>query len=561
VKERVLITSALLYANGKLHFGHLAGAFLPADIYARYKRMTSCDVLFVSGSDEYGIAVTMSAEIEGREPKEQVDYYHQANKSLFKKMNISFDHYSRTTGKDHQPLVQQFFLDLLKNGLIEEKTSNRLYSRGEDKFLADRYVSGTCPKCGYNEARGDECPKCGGNFEAEDLIHPISKMTGHQLELKSTAHFFLKCDLFKERLLDWIAKKDWKPSVVNFVKPYIEDLKPRAITRDMNWGVKLPLEGKADKVFYVWFDAPIGYLTAVKEWGDLHGKPDALELYYKNPDTKIVQFIGKDNIVFHSVIFPCMCMGQSTNYNLVDDLPANEFLNLEGKQFSKSNHWTIDLEEFLASYSVDALRYTLAANAPETSDSEFTWKDFGRRVNGDLVGKFANFVHRTLSFVYNKCDQVVPTPSDYDSDDSAFFDQMHLKIRQIAESYEKYAVRHATQLIMDLAAHCNAYFDHKKPWALLKNRETNKELQTTLYLSLMGVKALALVAFPIIPETAMKILKMLNLELSFDNYTWEEAKNLELTPGTLIGKPEILFSKIEDEQIDGEIAKLTERIL
>ncbi len=560
MKERVLITSALLYANGKLHFGHLAGAFLPADIYARYKRMTSCDVLFVSGSDEYGIAVTMSAEIEGREPKEQVDYYHRANKSLFKQMNISFDHYSRTTGKDHQPIVQQFFLDLLKNGLIEEKTSNRLYSKAENKFLADRYVVGTCPKCGYAEARGDECPKCGGNFEAEDLIHPISKMTGHQLELKGTAHFFLKCDLFKERLLDWIAKKDWKPSVVNFVKPYIEDLKPRAITRDMNWGVKLPLEGKEDKVFYVWFDAPIGYLTAVKEWGDLHGKPDALDIYYKNPDTKIVQFIGKDNIVFHSVIFPCMCMGQSTNYNLVDDLPANEFLNLEGKQFSKSNHWTIDLEEFLASYSVDALRYTLAANAPETSDSEFTWKDFGRRVNGDLVGKFANFVHRTLSFVYNKCDQVVPTPSEYDSVDSTFFDQMHLKIRQIAESYEKYAVRHATQLIMDLAAHCNAYFDHKKPWALLKNKESNKELQTTLYLSLMGVKALALVAFPIIPETAMKVLKMLNLELSFDNCNWEEAKNLELTPGTLISKPEILFSKIEDETIEMEISKLLQTL-
>ncbi len=560
MKERVLITSALLYANGNLHFGHLAGAFLPADIYARYKRQTNSDVLFISGSDEYGIAITMSAEIEGREPKAQVDHYHEANKALFKRMHISFDHYSRTTGKDHEPLVQQFFLDLLKNGFIEEMTSKKLYSKGENKFLADRYVKGTCPKCGFTEARGDECPKCGGNFEAEDLIHPVSKMTGGPLELKDTAHFFLKCDLFKERLLDWISKKNWKPSVVNFVKPYIEDLRPRAITRDMQWGVKLPLKGKEDKVFYVWFDAPIGYLTAVKEWGDLHGKPNALETYYKSKDTKIVQFIGKDNIVFHSVIFPCMCMGQSTNVHLVDDLPANEFLNLEGKQFSKSNYWTIDLSQFLDTYSADALRYTLAANAPETSDSEFTWKDFGRRVNSDLVGKFANFVHRSLTFVYNKVDHVIPSPSEYDAQDSAFFDEMNLKIRQIAESYEKYSVRQATQLIMELSAHCNAYFDHKKPWALLKNKETTEELLTTLYLSLMGVKALALVSFPIIPETATKIWNMLNLEGSLENISWDEAKDLQLTPGSLINKPEILFAKIEDEQIDAEIAKLTEKV-
>jgi len=556
VKERVLITSALLYANGKLHFGHLAGAFLPADIYARYKRMKGADVLFISGSDEYGIAITMSAEIEKREPKEQVDYYHEVNKALFKRMNISFDHYSRTTDKEHEPIVQQFFLDLLNNGYIEEKSSFRLYSKNEDKFLADRYVMGICPKCGYHEARGDECPKCGGNFEAEDLLNPVSKMTGDPLELKSTAHFFLRCDLFKEKLFSWLETKDWKASVIHFIKPYIEDLKPRAITRDMKWGVKLPLEGKEDKVFYVWFDAPIGYLTAVKQWGDLHGKKDAIETYYKHPDTKIVQFIGKDNIVFHSVIFPCMCMGQSNPVQLVSDLPANEFLNLEGKQFSKSNHWTIDLEEFLEKYSVDALRYTLSANAPETSDSEFTWKDFQRRVNGELVGKFANFVHRTVTFVYNKGDQKIPTPSKYDDCDSTFFDEMNLKIQQVAQSYEKYGVRHATQLIMELASLCNAYFDTKKPWVLLKNKETYKELNTTLYLSLMGVKALALVAYPILPQTALHIWKMLNVEEKLENIHWDEAKNLQLTPGLRIEKPEILFEKIEDEAIEKEISEL-----
>jgi methionyl-tRNA synthetase len=557
VNERVLITAALLYANGKVHFGHLAGAYLPADIYARFKRMSGSDVLFISGSDEYGIAITMSAELENRSPKEQVDFYHKENEALFKRMNISFDHYSRTTNKSHAPLVQDFFLQLLHKNFVEEKTTKRLYSRSEGKFLADRYVSGICPKCGYEEARGDECPKCGGNFEAEDLKNPVSKLTKAPLELKDTAHFFLRCDLFKGQLLEWINKKKWKPSVINFIKPYIEELKPRAITRDMSWGVPLPLEGRDDKVLYVWFDAPIGYLTAVKEWGDLHGKPDAIKTYFENPDTKLVQFIGKDNIVFHSVIFPSMLMGQSKKYNLVTDLPANEFLNLEGKQFSKSNHWTIDLGEFLDTYHVDTIRYTLAANAPENGDSEFTWKDFGRRVNGDLVGKFANFIHRTLSFIYNKVDHVVPTPKEYDAIDDTFFDEMNLKINQIAESYNNYGVRHACTLIMELSSLANAYFDHKKPWALIKNKETTGELLTTLYLALMAVKALALVSFPIIPETATKIWHMLNLDGSLDNISWAEVKDMQLTPGALLNKPEILFAKVEDEQLDAEIAKLT----
>lgn len=560
MKERVLITSALLYANGKVHFGHLAGAYLPADIFARFKRLCENDVLFVSGSDEYGIAITMAAEIENRTPSEQVEYYHRENESLFKKMNISFDHFSRTTSKKHDPIVQEFFLELLDKGFVEETTTKRLYSKAEDKFLADRYVIGTCPKCGYAEARGDECPKCGGSFEAEDLIAPLSKMTKSPLELKETSHFFLRCDLFKEELLGWIKKKNWKSSVVNFIKPYIEDLRPRAITRDMKWGVKLPLEGREDKVFYVWFDAPIGYITAVKEWGDINGKEDSVETYFQNPDTKLVQFIGKDNIIFHSVIFPSMLMGQTKKYNLVHDLPANEFLNLEGKQFSKSNNWTIDLGDFLESYSVDALRYTLAANAPENSDSEFTWKDFQRRVNGDLVGKFANFIHRTLTFVYSKVDGKVPSPTEYSAEDDTFFDEMNLKIKQIEESYNTYGVRHACSLIMDLAALSNAYFDHKKPWALIKNKETASELNNALYLSLMAAKALALSALPVMPETAYKILHMLNIDGNVEALSWDELKDMQLVPGSLIHKPEILFNKVEDEQIESEIAKLTSKV-
>lgn len=560
VKERVLITSALLYANGKLHFGHLAGAYLPADVYARYARMTGKEVLFISGSDEYGIAITMSSEKEGRTPKEQVDHYHKVNKDLFKRMNIAFDHFSRTTDKEHIPLVQEFFLSLLENDYLEEKTTQRLYCTSEDKFLADRYVMGTCPKCGYEEARGDECGKCGANFEAEDLIHPVSKQTKQKLVLKDTTHFFLRCDVFKEKLQAWLKKKDWKASVKNFVMPYIDDLRPRAITRDMKWGVPLPLEGRDDKVLYVWFDAPIGYITAVSQWGELFNKKDAVKDFYHDPDTKIVQFIGKDNTIFHSVIFPAMLMGQNKAYNLVDDLPANEFLNLEGKQFSKSNNWTIELDEFLDAYNVDTLRYTLASNAPESSDSEFTWKDFQRRVNGDLVGKYANFVHRTLTFLYNKMDQKIPIPSEYESSEDTFFDEINLKVKEIEQAYKQYSLRKASMLIMELASISNAYFDHSKPWALIKEKENNQQLANTMYLSLMAVKALAFVSFPIIPETAQKICNMLGLTQSLETVSWEEIRDLQLTPGSELHKPEPLFQRVDDEQIEKEIAKLSQTV-
>ena len=560
MKKRVLVTSALLYANGDLHFGHLAGAYLPADIYTRYKRITGADVLFVSGSDEYGIAITMAAEIEGRLPQEQVEYYHKRNLQMFKRMNISFDHYSRTTNKDHKPIVQEFFLDLLDNGYLIEKASKRLYSKEEDKFLADRYVVGQCPKCGYIEARGDECPKCGGNFEAEDLINPVSKMHKTSLELRETSHFFLRCDLFKDELLQWIKKKTWKSSVKNFIEPYVNNLRERAITRDMKWGVELPLKNREGKVFYVWFDAPIGYITAVKEWGDIHGQKNCVKKYFKDADTKIVQFIGKDNIVFHSVIFPSMLMGRSEKYNLVDELPANEFLNLEGKQFSKSNNWTIDLERFLNKYDVDTLRYTLAANAPENNDSEFTWKEFQRSVNVELVGKFANFIHRTFTFLHNKMDGRVPTPSEYDAVSDTFFDQMNLKINEIAQSYDSYQVRKSCKLIMGLADLANAYFDSKKPWVLLKEKTAIAELNNVLYLSLLCVRNFAIIIYPIIPETASKIWKMLNIEGSLETIVWDDATGMELIPGIVLNKPEILFTRIDDTRIEEELSALYEVI-
>src|SRR5579862_125579 len=396
--EKILITSALPYANGPLHFGHIAGAYLPGDCYARFERLKGNDVLYVCGSDEYGVAITLNAELAGRTPKQHVDIFHEIIKNYFTKLNFSFDHYSRTTWPGHVKTTQEFFRDLLENGYIEEKVTDQLFSEADNRFLADRYVVGTCPKCAFPEARGDECQRCGASYEATDLIQPRSKLTGASLIRKSTKHWFLRFDLFKEKLAQWIAEKEWKPNVINFAKGYIDDLKPRAITRDSDWGIPIPLPHTEGKVFYVWFDAPIGYISAVREWAELKGTPDAWKNYWLDPKTKLVQFIGKDNIPFHAVFFPAMLMGQNQPYKLVDELPANEFYNLEGRQFSKSDGWYIDLDAFFKQFTTDQIRYAIASNAPETSDSEFSWKDFQMRCNSELLGKYGNLVNRTLVF-------------------------------------------------------------------------------------------------------------------------------------------------------------------
>ena len=555
-KKRTLITSALLYANGSLHFGHFAGAFLPADSYARFRRLMGDDVLFISGSDEYGIAITMKAEIEGRTPKDQVDYYHEINKKLFKRMNVSFDYYSRTTWEGHNATVQEYFLDLLAKGLIEERETEQLYSEVENRFLADRYVEGECPKCGFEKARGDECPKCAATFDAMDLKNPVSKMTQSKLILKKTKHWFLLADKMKQPLLSWISKKNWKSTVVNFVEPYIKDLKPRSITRDLDWGVPVPLENTEGKVLYVWFDAPIGYISASKDWAKSIEKPNKWKDYWLEPDTKYVQFIGKDNIVFHAVFFPAMTMGQKQPYKLVDDLPANEFLNLEGKQFSKSTGWYIDLEEFLNQYPVDTLRYALAANAPESQDSEFTWKDFQIRVNSELVGKFGNFIYRTLSFINTKMDQKIPEAFHYDEKDAEFAAKLDEIAKATREFYDTYHLRKVVGQLMELSSLANAYFDAKKPWNLLKNKESSDELNTTMYMCLSAIKTLALLAFPIIPESAEKIWKMIGFESSLETCLWQEVMNEDLEPGRPLIKPTLLFEKIEDHVIEVEMAKL-----
>lgn len=554
--QKILITSALPYANGPLHFGHIAGAYLPGDCYARFERLQKKDVFYVCGSDEYGIAITLSAEMAGRSPQEHVDIFHKVIKAFFDKLNFSFDHYSRTTWPGHVKPTQQYFKDLLENGYIEARETDQLYSAKEDKFLADRYVVGTCPRCGFEEARGDECQKCGASYEATDLKNPRSKMSGAPLTLKRTKHWFLLLDKFKDRLKQWLETKDWKPNVVNFVKGYIDELRPRAITRDMTWGIPIPLPGTEGKVLYVWFDAPIGYISASMEWAQKIGSPERWKEYWCDPKTKLVHFIGKDNIPFHAVIFPAMTMGQNQPYKLVDELPANEFYNLEGKQFSKSDGWFIDLDSFFQTYTTDQIRYTIAANAPETADSEFTWKDFQLRCNSELLGKYGNLVNRVLVFARNNCQGEVPKKHALQDIDKQFLADIQSLANQARDLYASFKMRRASQVIMELAQLGNVYFDAKRPWQDAKQPETRASMETTIACCLECLKVLALISYPIIPTTADKVWHMLGFASTIQEKGWDKIMTEHFADHQKLGEPKILFAKIEDAQIEQEIAKL-----
>lgn len=554
--QKILITSALLYANGPVHFGHIAGAYLPADCYARFQRLKKNDVLYISGSDEYGVAITLSSDLAGRTPKEHVDIFHELNKKFFEKLQISFDHYSRTTWEGHIEPTHQFFNDLLANGYIEARQTDQLYSEKDDKFLADRYVEGECPRCGYEKARGDECPRCGASFDAIELKNPRSKLTQAPLVKKETKHWFLLLDKFKERLNDWVDKKQWKPNVINFIKGYIDHLHARAITRDFKWGVNVPLADAEGKVLYVWFDAPIGYISATKEWALLKGDPDKWKDYWLDEKTKLVNFIGKDNIPFHASIFPAMLMGQNQPYKLVDELPANEFLNLEGRQFSKSDGWFIDLEDFFKQFSSDQIRYALAANAPETADSEFTWKDFQHRCNSDLAGKYGNLANRVLVFIQNRCDGRAPAKALLEEVDKEFLNQIHTLVDEAAICYQGFRVRRASQLIMELAQLGNVYFDHKHPWKDAKEEATRTRMKTTLACCLECLKALALISNPIIPTASQKLWEMLGQPKQLSEQSWDEVYKLPLIDGEKLPNPQILFTKVEDAVINTEIEKL-----
>jgi methionyl-tRNA synthetase len=551
MKEKILITSALPYANGPLHFGHIAGAYLPGDCYARFQRLMGNDVLYICGSDEHGVAITLSADLAGRTPKEHVDIYHKIIQDFFKKLEFSFDHYSRTTWPGHVGTTQEFFHALDRKGYIEEKTENHLYSEAEKRFLADRYVVGTCPKCGFAEARGDECQKCGASYEATDLKNPRSKITGSPLVLKPSNHLYLRFDKFKEKLAQWIQEKKWKENVTHFAMQYINDLKPRAITRDSEWGVPVP--GHPNKVFYVWFDAPIGYVSATQEWAQKIGHPQKWEEYWLNPKCKLVHFIGKDNIPFHAVFFPAMLMGQDKPYKLPDEIPANEFYLLEGRQFSKSDGWTIDLDEFFTHYTPDQARYAIAANAPETSDSEFSWKDFQMRCNAELLGKFGNFVNRVLVFAKGEVPPRENGPSEFSA-------QMDRLVQEAAECFEHFHLRKACQVLMELAQLGNGYFDAQKPWVLAKDPAKRRELDTVIALCMECIKNLALIASPLVPATAQKIWQMLGCSGEIAKGNWKKIHETPLLAHQKLGHIEILFRKVEDAEIMTQVEKLGQKI-
>jgi len=549
MKQKILITSALPYANGPLHFGHIAGAYLPGDCHARYQRLKGNDVLYVCGSDEYGIAITLSAELEGRTPKEQVDLYHRVISDFFTQLNISFDHYSRTTWEGHIQPVQQFFLDLLENGYIEERVTPQLFSEEDGRFLADRYVVGECPSCGFEPARGDECPKCGASYDPVQLKNPKSKLTNAPLTLKETKHWFLLLEKFREPLLDWLEKKNWKANVVKFVKGYIQNLHARAITRDLEWGVPIPLPDTEGKVLYVWFDAPIGYISSSMEWAQQSGKPDKWKDYWCNEKAKLIHFIGKDNIPFHCAIFPAMVMGQNQPIKLVDDVPANEFYNLEGHKFSKSEGWTIDLDDFFQKYTADQIRYTIASNAPETTDSEFTWRDFQSRCNNELLGKFGNLVNRVMVFADKHCQGEVPPLGGSDAEDLAFLEKCDTLMKDIDSAFSNYRLRAACRGIMEIAQEGNVYFDAKRPWVLAK--EDPAKMKTVIRYCLECLKRLAVASSPIIPDTADKIWSMLGMKKPLSSWNLPD-----LEQGQGLGKSEILFRKIEDKEIEMEREKL-----
>ncbi|MEZ7875782.1 MAG: methionine--tRNA ligase [Polaribacter sp.] len=554
--KRYTITAALPYTNGPIHIGHLAGVYVPADIYARYLRLIGKDVAYISGSDEHGAAIPMRAKKEGVSPQVIIDKYHGIIKKSFIDFGISFDNYSRTSSKIHHETASDFFTKMYNDGEFIEEVSAQLYDAEANQFLADRFVVGTCPKCGFEESYGDQCESCGTSHNATDLINPKSAITGNIPTVKETKHWFLPLDKHEDFLRKWILeghKKDWKPNVYGQVKSWVEDgLRPRAVTRDLDWGIPVPLEGADGKVLYVWFDAPIGYISSTKEWAAREGKN--WEDYWKKEDTKMVHFIGKDNIVFHCIIFPAMLKAHG-DYILPDNVPANEFLNLEGNKLSTSKNWAVWLHEYLEEFpnQQDVLRYTLTANAPESKDNDFTWKDFQAKNNNELVAIFGNFINRVVVLTNKYYNGIVPTPNDFSEIDEDVLAAIKEFPLTIGKSIERYRFREASQELMSLARLGNKYLADEEPWKVIKLDE--ERVQTIMYVALQISAALAVVSEPFLPFSATKLKNILNINASL---SWEDVtENTVLLPAThQINKAELLFSKIEDKEIEAQVEKL-----
>lgn len=553
--ERILVTSALPYANGPIHLGHLAGAYLPADFYTRYQKLKGRDVIYICGSDEHGVPVTLAAEKKGILPQDIVDKYHKENKQIFDDIGINFDYYGRTSSDVHRQTSQEIFLNLHEKGIFTKRTEEQLYDQQADMFLPDRYVKGTCPNCGYDEAYGDQCEKCGISLSPNELIDPVSVLTGNQPEKRKTEHWYLPLGKYQDFLQNWIDGKDnWKPNVTGQCKSWLDlGLKDRAVTRDLKWGVPVPLEHAENKVLYVWFDAPIGYISFTREWANQQGKPEKWKTYWQDETTKLVQFIGKDNIVFHCLMFPATLHAHG-DYILPDNVPANEFLNLESKKLSTSRGWAVWLDEYLENYDADLLRYVLGTILPETKDSDFSWNDFQAKVNNELADILGNFIYRTLSFTEKYFDADVPELVKPDEEDLAALNKITKYRDAIEESYESYRFREAIAKTMDLARTGNRYFTNKEPWKTRK--EDPGTCGNTLHVCLQISAALSFLFDPILPQKMNELRQSLHLS---DSFTWDEIDGQIIKPGQSITKSTILFTKIEDETIEAEIMKLKEQ--
>mgnify|MGYP001051853817 FL=1 len=552
--KRHTVTAALPYANGPVHIGHLAGVYVPADIYVRYLRSRGEDVAFICGSDEHGMAITMRARKEGVKPQEIVDRYHHMIEQSFDQLGISFDIYSRTSKEIHHETAQAFFTKLYENDKFEERTSEQYYDEEAKQFLADRYIMGTCPKCGHKEAYGDQCENCGSSLNATDLINPKSTLTGNPPVVKETTHWYLPLQDYEKWLTQWIVKghkQDWKPNVWGQCKSWIDGgLQPRAMTRDLDWGIKVPIEGADGKVLYVWFDAPIGYISATREWAEQQGKD--WKDYWQDKDTKLVHFIGKDNIVFHCIIFPAILKAHG-DYILPDNVPANEFLNLENDKISTSRNWAVWLHEYLEELpgKQDVLRYALCANAPESKDNDFTWKDFQARNNNELVAILGNFVNRAVVLTHKYFDGKVPERGELFDIDQDVLNALGKVPGKVGDAIERYRFREALAEMMELARMGNKYLADTEPWKLIKTDE--ERVKTILNIALQLVANLTVVAEPFIPFSAEKLRGFLNL----DELDWSLAGNDELlAAGHPLEKAQLLFEKIEDKTIEEQIQKL-----
>ena len=555
--KRYTITAALPYTNGPIHIGHLAGVYIPADIYTRYLRGQGKDVAFICGSDEHGVAISLKAKKEGKTPQEIIDTYDQIIRDSFRKFGITFDNYSRTSRKIHHETAQGFFKQLNEKKIFEEMNSDQLYDPEAQQFLADRFVLGTCPICQNAEAYGDQCESCGSSLSATELINPKSTISGAKPELKKTKHWYLPLNKYENFISDWILKghkKDWKPNVYGQVKSWIDTgLKPRAVTRDLDWGIPVPLKGEVGKVLYVWFDAPIGYISSTKEWADQKGID--WEPYWKDKDTQLVHFIGKDNIVFHCIIFPIM-LHASGEYILPENVPANEFLNLEGQKISTSKNWAVWLHEYLEEFPEhqDVLRYVLTANAPETKDNDFTWDEFQARNNNELVAIYGNFINRVVVLTHKYYAGEIPKASELLEIDIGVLSEMRLLPKKIGTSIELYRFREASQLLMQLARIGNKYLADSEPWKLIKSDP--ERVKTIINIALQIATGLSVLSEPILPFTASKLKNMLNLNVA--NLKWQDVstKDMLIPSGHLIRKAKLLFQKVEDEQMEYQRSKL-----